>query len=370
MPEPLFIGLMSGTSMDGIDAVLADFSGGVCRLLATAQHPYPPALRARLLAAAAAPDAAGLPEFGALHVLVGREFAAAARAVLAGAGDLAAPVAAVGSHGQTLLHRPDGPAPFTLQAGDPATIAAGLGLTVVADFRGADLAAGGQGAPLVPAFHRWAFADAGEERVVVNLGGIANITRLPVTGAVTGFDTGPANTLLDAWCRRHLGEPCDRDGAWAAGGQVLPALLAQLLADPWFDRPAPKSTGVDYFNLGWLEARLPAPAPAAADVQATLAELTARSVAAAIAAHTRAGTVALCGGGTRNRDLVRRLQACLPQCVVTNTGRWGVDPAWVEAAAFAWLARERLAGRPGNEPGVTGARAAVPLGAVYAPPAG
>ena len=354
--------------MDGIDAVLVDFDDTSCTLRQAHSAAYPADLADRLKAIASAPDTATVDELGALDVRVARAFADAALELLAAAGVAPADIAAIGSHGQTVLHRPDADEPFSLQLGEPATLAATTGLSVVADFRNADIALGGQGAPLVPAFHRWAFGHQGEYRAVVNIGGIANVTLLDPAGATTGFDTGPGNVLLDQWCREHRDTTHDVDGEWAATGTVQPVLLGQFSDDPYFARAAPKSTGTDYFNLNWLrnQLRLLGDTPDPADVQATLCELTAVTIAAAV---PDSHAVAICGGGAANGDLMQRLERLLQPRNVVPTSAWGVDPEWVEAVAFAWLARQRLRGEPGNVPSVTGASAAVSLGGVFLPPA-
>lgn len=361
MPE-LYAGLMSGTSLDGVDAVLIDFRQAPWRPLATHSAAYSPALRAEALAlnAAGANELDRAARFANAH---SEHCAQAVHALLAAARVDAASVSAIGCHGQTVRHRPD--LGYTLQLANGAALAERTGIRVVCDFRSRDVAAGGQGAPLVPAFHAACFGAAGAHRVVVNLGGIANLTDLPRAGAVRGFDTGPANVLLDVWAETHLGAPFDRDGAWAAGGRVVEPLLAQMLAEPYFSAPPPKSTGRERFNAAWLARHAPERF-APADVQATLAELTAASVAAAIERHCAgAGEVLLCGGGAHNVDLVRRLGARLAGRTVADTGTAGLAPQWVEASAFAWLAREALAGRPGNVPAVTGARGPRVLGAIY-----
>lgn len=366
-----YIGLISGTSMDGIDAVLASIDDHGLQIDDTLARPYAETLRRELLAVAAAPGSASLADFGRLHVLVAREFSATVAELLARSGLAAADIRAIGSHGQTLLHAPEADPPFTLQAGDPGTLAAQTGIAVVADFRNGDMALGGQGAPLVPAFHASAFAAPGEDRALVNIGGIANVTCLTATGEVSGFDTGPGNTLLDDWYRRHHEGRYDDGGNWAATGKPDENLLAELLADPYFAAAPPKSTGTDYFCGAWLDAALArhAPTPVPRDVQATLAELTARTVAGALTMSASTPTrLAVCGGGAHNANLLGRLQKRLPTTRVGTTADWGIDPDWVEAAAFAWLARERLAGRPGNAPSVTGARVPTPLGGVYLPP--
>lgn len=361
MPE-LFAGLMSGTSLDGIDAVLIDFDRRPWRPLATHSAPYPPAMRAEALALNA-PGAGELDRAAAFAIAHAERCAEAVHALLAAARVAAAQVSAIGCHGQTVRHRPE--RGYTVQLASGALLAERTGIRVVCDFRSRDVAAGGQGAPLVPAFHAACFGAPGAHRVVVNLGGIANLTDLPAAGSVHGFDTGPANVLLDLWAEAHLGEPCDRDGAWAASGRVVEPLLAQMIAEPYFAAPPPKSTGRDLFNGEWLARHAPE-RHAPNDVQATLAELTAASVADAIGRHCAPATdVLLCGGGAHNADLVRRLAARLPGRALADTGALGLAPTWVEAAAFAWLAREALAGRAGNVPEVTGARGPRVLGAIY-----
>lgn len=284
-------------------------------------------------------------------------------ALLADARLAPAVLSAIGCHGQTVRHRPD--RGYTLQLLNGALLAERTGIRVVCDFRSRDVAAGGQGAPLVPAFHAAAFGAPGAHRVIVNLGGIANLTDLNGGGPATGFDTGPANVLLDLWAEAHLGAPIDRDGAWAASGKVIDALLDQMLAEPYFSAAPPKSTGRERFNRGWLARHAPE-RHAPADVQATLAELTAATVADAIRRHCAAATdILLCGGGAHNAELVRRLAARLPGRAIADTGALGIAPKWVEASAFAWLAREALAARPGNVPQVTGARGPRVLGAIY-----
>jgi anhydro-N-acetylmuramic acid kinase len=371
MTQSLYIGLMSGTSMDGIDAALVQIDDQSCTIRATASPAYPDALRRRLEQMIARPDEAGLTDFGALHIGVARAFATAVADLLKSSGASPADITAVGSHGQTVFHHPEAKAPFSIQLGDPGTLAALSGITVVADFRTADMALGGQGAPLAPAFHRWAFGTPGTDRAVVNIGGIANITILHADGSTTGFDTGPGNGLMDLWCNRHRSKPFDERGQWAASGSVDKNLLKQMRDDPYFQLPAPKSTGREYFNANWLDDQLgwyPS-SPAAEDVQATLGELTASEIAASVASVPTCTDVAVCGGGAHNEDLMQRLRNELPACAVETTDRWGVDPSWVEAAAFAWLARQRLLGKPSNLPDVTGASSRVSLGGVFLPPA-
>lgn len=367
----LYIGLISGTSADGIDAALVRFEQNQPQLVHALAHPWPEALRTQILRVAQNETTLDLDAFGRLGVAVGRAFADAVEALLAQSGTPAASVRAVGSHGQTIRHRPSGEHPFTLQIGNAAVIAERCGIDTVADFRSADVAAGGQGAPLLPAVHAMLLSTLGHTRVVLNLGGIANITVLAADGRVFGFDTGPANGLMDAWCLRHRGEAFDRDGAFAASGHADETLLAQLLRDPYFTMPPPKSTGREHFHLAWLDAQLHSLSISPADVQATLLELTAHSIAMAINAHAKdAADVLLCGGGVHNPVLVQRLQELLQPRELASTAIYGVDPDYLEATAFAWLARQRLLGLPGNLPAVTGAKGFRVLGAVYpAPPA-
>jgi anhydro-N-acetylmuramic acid kinase len=337
--------------------------GASPELLQARTIPWETGLRARLVELGQAASTLTLDEVGELDTRVGQAFAQAASSVLQASGVDRSRVA-IGSHGQTLRHRPHGTPPFTLQVGDPSTIAEHTGCIVVADFRRRDVAAGGHGAPLMPAFHAAMLRSADEDRAVLNLGGIANFTLLPRRGDVRGFDTGPANGLMDAWCLRHRGDAFDRDGAFARGGRVDAGLLARLLEEPWLTLPPPKSTGRDQFHLPWLEARLRDETPA--DVQATLLAFTARSVGDALRA-TQSGTarVIACGGGVHNPALMEALAAELPGMVVESSAKHGLDPDFVEAMGFAWLARETLAGRPGNLPSVSGAAGYRVLGGIY-----
>ncbi|WP_287599242.1 anhydro-N-acetylmuramic acid kinase [Thermomonas sp.] len=368
-PGRCFLGLISGTSADGIDAALVRFDDDHAHarptLLHGRTHAWQPALRERLVTLGQQAQALTLDEVGELDVRIGHAFAAAALATLREAGLSARDVAAIGSHGQTLRHHPHGDAPFTLQLGDAHVIAERCGIPVVADFRRRDVAAGGHGAPLVPAFHAATLHDPSEDRAVLNLGGIANLTLLPARGTVRGFDTGPANGLMDAWCQRHTGMAYDADGGFAAQGRVDGPLLARLLAEPWFAAAPPKSTGRDRFHLDWVDAAL-AGTEAPADVQATLLALTARSVGEALRA-TQPGSrrVIACGGGVHNPLLMAALAEAMPDAAIESSAVHGLDPDFVEAMAFAWLARQHLAGRPGNLPAVTGAAGPRVLGALY-----
>ena len=369
MPPGLFVGLMSGTSLDGVDCALVDFSGPPV-LAATRLLPYPPALRGALLELSRS-GGDELERAGRLGVELSALYAAAVNALLAETGMDATGIAAIGCHGQTVRHRPE--SGFTVQLVNPALLAERTGITVVADFRSRDIAAGGQGAPLVPAFHAACFRSTGRHRVVVNIGGIANLTDLPTPAheAVRGFDSGPGNMLLDLWAGLHLGADCDRDGGLASTGAVIQELLERLLADEYFDRPPPKSTGRERFNAQWLAAKgahacAGHAARNAADVQATLAELTARTIAAGIERWCAgAEEVYACGGGVHNADLMRRLQAGLGARRLATTDVLGVPADWVEAMAFAWLARQTLRLEPGNRPEVTGAAGPRVLGAIY-----
>lgn len=363
-----YIGLMSGTSADGIDACLVEFSDGAPRVQGHIHCPYSDELRASVLEAMERVDLAGAAD---LDVRLADAYADAVEALLTATERDRAHVRAVGCHGQTVLHRPTGPYPTSIQLGDPHRLAWRTGVDVAADFRRADVAAGGQGAPLAPAFHAAAFADRRQARAVVNIGGIANITLLPPDGAsIAGFDTGPGNALMDAWIQRHRDAPCDEGGNWAASGRFSPKLLERLLGDPYFAQAPPKSTGREYFHLRWLDEYLQAsPVPSAADVQATLAELTARSIANAIGQHGP-GTERLfvCGGGAFNKCLLTRLQAALPACRIETTAALGIPPDHVEAVAFAWLAQRRVQGLTNSRPEVTGAACPLCLGALIRAP--
>ncbi|MGH8152457.1 MAG: anhydro-N-acetylmuramic acid kinase [Rhodanobacteraceae bacterium] len=363
---PLYLGLISGTSADGIDAALARFAPRL-EAIAARTFAYPGGLRERILALARHDAAVALTGLGHLDVEIGECFAAAALALLRESGLAAGSIAAIGSHGQTVCHQPRGPHPFSLQLGDPNVIAERTGIATVADFRRGDLTAGGQGAPLLPALHAAVLADPTVARAVLNLGGIANLTLLIPGKPVLGFDTGPANCLLDAWSTRVRGLPRDDGGVWARAGHVDAALLERLLDDPYFAPPPPKSTGREYFNLDWLDARLPA-GPDPADVQATLLMLSARSIAAALRTHApEVRNAYACGGGVHNAALMDALRGELPEVKLATTAALGIDPDFVEAVGFAWLARARLEGSPGNVPSVTGARGPRVLGGVYAP---
>jgi anhydro-N-acetylmuramic acid kinase len=363
MPD-LYIGLMSGTSLDGIDAVVAEFNSAqpASHVVHSHYQPFQPLLRETLRAL----NETGRDELHRAAIAASQlshAYAAAVRTLLAQAGLAAQDIAAIGCHGQTVRHRPD--AGYTVQLVNGALLAELTGITTVCDFRGRDIAAGGQGAPLVPAFHHAVFHVADVHRAVVNIGGIANVTDLPPVGDVRGFDCGPGNALLDEWIMESRGLAYDDHGTWAASGMIIPALLDELLAHAFFTLAPPKSTGRDIFNFAWVR-RLLAGDEAPADVQATLLELSAVSIAQAIKTHcTHAAAVYVCGGGARNRALIARLAALLPGKQIGITDQLGVAADWVEALAFAWLARQTLANRPGNLPAVTGASGLRTLGAIY-----
>lgn len=360
-----YIGLMSGTSLDGVDAVLADFSAAP-RLLAASYVPFPDALRAEILALHTAGHSE-LERAAKVSGQLAQTYAAAVTDLLKEAKASPAAVSAIGCHGQTVRHRPD--EGYTIQLNNPALLTELTGISVVADFRSRDIAAGGQGAPLVPAFHAACFSHSTISRVILNIGGIANVTYLPATSGarhpVSGFDTGPGNMLLDWWTQKHQGSAYDADGAFAASGKVDAALLSNFLADPYFAATPPKSTGRDHFNADWLgQFRLDQRRPQ--DVQATLAELTARSITEAVGQWCGdAAEVHVCGGGAHNKDLMTRLRSGLGKPSLGSTEILGIHPDWVEAMAFAWLAHQTLCGKPGNLPAVTGASGSRILGAIY-----
>ncbi len=370
MEEALYVGLMSGTSVDAIDSALVCCHGEHVELLATREHEIPSRVRQQI-ADLSHPGADEIERLGPLDRELGRLFAAATLALIDQAAKRPEQVRAIGSHGQTIRHRPpsggSGPRSFTLQLGDPNTIAEATGITTVADFRRRDIAAGGEGAPLAPAFHAAAFARQGVNRAIVNIGGIANASLLEGTELRMGFDTGPGNTLLDHWILRHRGLGFDRDGQWSSTGTVVAPLLAQLMQHPYFAMSGPRSSGKEAFNLGWLDECLRLHQDLEpGDVQATLAELTAATIALAISsAGIDVTEVYVCGGGAHNGDLMRRLQRHLVPAQLASTSAIGMDPDWVEAVTFAWLAHRSLAGLAGNAPAVTGAIGLRVLGGIY-----
>ncbi|RGE43736.1 anhydro-N-acetylmuramic acid kinase [Comamonas testosteroni] len=372
--SPLYIGLMSGTSLDGVDGVIVDFSQGT-RVLCHASCAFDSGLRAELLALNSSEGTNELHRAALAANALVRHYAQVVQQLLAASGVQPAQIAAMGAHGQTVRHRPqmfDGTG-YTLQLNAPALLAELTGITVVADLRSRDVAAGGQGAPLVPAFHQGVFGRAAsgqknQTTLVLNIGGIANLSVLGADGSVLGFDSGPGNALMDAWCLQHTGKPYDESGQWAASGQLIPNLLAAMMAETYLQQPPPKSTGRDLFHADWLAAHLQihAVAAQAADVQATLTEFTAASCADAVKRFGKSGSELLvCGGGALNTYLMQRIAALLPEIHVTTTAERGLPPLEVEAAAFAWLARQCLLGLPGNLASVTGAKGPRILGAIY-----
>jgi anhydro-N-acetylmuramic acid kinase len=356
---------MSGTSLDGIDAGLVDFSDGKIRLVAFHYTPFPPELRQRIHELSQPEQAILLKDYGQLDSQLGQMFAEAAMKLLELADIPPAMIKAIGSHGQTIYHEPVQPYGFSLQIGDPNRIAQHTGITTIADFRRRDIAVGGQGAPLVPAFHQAAFADETTPTSVLNIGGIANVTILDGEH-VAGFDTGPGNTLMDYWCQQHCQKNYDAQGDWAASGQVNSELLMLLQDDDYFQLAPPKSTGKEYFSPAWLHRKLHdcVDLPPQ-DVQATLCQLTANSITDAVTRYAgNSMQILACGGGTHNRQLLKALSTNL-KIPVLSTAERGISPDHVEAIAFAWLARQTLNGLPGNLCKVTGASQPVILGGIY-----
>lgn len=363
-----YIGLMSGTSRDGVDAVLTEtLESGRLNVVDHCQLGYPDDL-AQELATAATTETLRYEQLGTLDARLGILFADAVQALLDQTGFAAAAIRAIGSHGQTVHHAPGCNPAFTWQIGDPFRIAEATGIDTVAQFRPRDIAAGGEGAPLACGFHAAQFGSPDETRAILNLGGIANVTWLQPGQPVTGFDCGPANTLMDEWNRRHHGTPFDHNGTWASSGTPDAKLLEGLLEDPFFHRPPPKSTGPEYFSSAWLRTHAgeQLDAARAEDIQATLAELTIEGVRRGLAGISDAAPERLlvCGGGAYNQHLMKRLARALPETRVETTEHYGIPPQQVEGAAFAWLAARTLAGEPGNLPEVTGARGPRILGCI------
>lgn len=361
-----FIGLMSGTSMDGIDAVLVDFSNNQIELIATHTLEIPAHILNNLHRLCS-PNSDEINIMGRTDRAMGLLFAQAVNELVDRAGIDKSAVIAIGSHGQTIRHMPNLEQGFTLQIGDPETIAVETDINVIADFRRKDIALGGQGAPLVPAFHHASFAQKDCHRFILNIGGIANITYLNGDSeAVIGFDTGPGNTLMDAYINQELQRPFDESGQWAASGNTDPAFLKQLLSHPYFALDYPKSTGRELFNQAWLEQQLANFSHLQpADIQSTLLDLTCHSIANDIQAIAKNGEVFVCGGGALNSELMKRLKQLLPQLSLSTTSDIGIDPKWVEGIAFAWLAMRHALGKTGNLPAVTGAKRAAILGNFY-----
>lgn len=360
-PE-IYVGLMSGTSLDGIDAALLDLSGASPRLLATHYQAYPADLKQALLALHH-PTPNELHQAQLLGNELARGYAAATAGLLQGANFPAAQVRAIGCHGQTVRHRPE--AGYTLQLGNAALLAELSNITVVSDFRSRDIAAGGQGAPLVPAFHHQVLRHPATHRVIVNIGGISNLTDLAPGRTTTGFDCGPGNLLMDAWISQHLGLPYDKNGTWAASGRAIPELLQALLKEPFLHTPPPKSSGRDLFNMAWLRQHLHGN-ESPADVQATLLALTSHAISQSIQQYCPgAEDIYLCGGGAHNEALLQSLATALPDCHLQLTDQLGIGADWLEAIAFAWLAQQTLHRRSANLPEVTGARHPCILGAIH-----
>jgi len=366
--DGLYIGLMSGTSVDAIDTVIVEQGPEHQQILGCISTPWPKPLQQRIRQLSQ-PGTNEIDQMGALDAGIGKCFAQTINKLLAQQGLSAKDIIAIGSHGQTIRHRPNASQPFTLQIGDPNIIAALTGITVVADFRRRDMAYDGQGAPLAPAYHHHQFGSVNENRVILNLGGIANISILALQGeqSVIGFDTGPANTLLDYWVHRHLRQTYDLDGQWASQGNACQALLDNMLSDVYFDQLPPKSTGPEHFSSDWLDHQLSNyPDLTPQDIQSTLIQLTVKSIGQAIRANAPdTERVIACGGGVHNKNLMTTLATELAGVALENTSNHGVDPDFVEAAAFAWLAYRTMNHSPGNLPSVTGASCSTILGGIY-----
>ena len=373
MESELYIGLMSGTSLDAVDAVVVSIDNTRTQLIACHEHPIPDDLRQKILGICTG-QSTTLPEVGLIDHKLGKLYAAAVNELLSHAQLLPEQITATGNHGQTVYHQPDGESPFTMQLGDANLIAALTGIDTIADFRRIDIALGGQGAPLVPAFHRYLFQQRDSTTVILNIGGVANISVIPADNlpadksdsSVQGFDTGPGNLLMDAWCERHTGDRFDKDAQWAQQGQVDTSLLEQLMDDPFLTKPPPKSTGRERYNLTWLEQQITDSLPAQ-NVQRTLCEYTARSIAQQVEnySHGPHCELLVCGGGADNPLLFELIKRYLPDWHTLPTGDRGIPGDYMEAMAFAWLARQRVHNQPGNLPAVTGAKHRASLGVFY-----
>lgn len=369
MPREYYIGCISGTSLDGLDLALVSFEEDSCEVAASFCEKIPDKLQADL-SSLCSPGPSEIERLGRAHTAFGRFIGHAINKFIEAHQFVArSEIKAIGSHGQTIRHRPDLDHPFSIQIGSAAAVSEITGITTVADFRMADLMSGGQGAPLVPAFHKQVFTSEKSKRLIINLGGISNISVLPqeeASASVYGYDIGPANALMDRWTEKHLGTPYDKDGRWAQTGEIIEPLLSKLLSDEYFSRATPKSTGREYFNMTWLEKNSIENA-SPKDIQRTLLELTATTVADAIKQESTKGPVEIyvCGGGSHNAFLVERIKALSDATLLNKTDTLGLPADDVEAAAFAWLARETLERRPGNLPSVTGAKKAKILGAIH-----
>ena len=355
---------MSGTSLDGVDVAIADFNGKKPALVSSLFTQYPNSLLASLTAACQSNNIE-FEQLGTLDAELGSFYAECIKEVLVKANISSGDIAAIGSHGHTVQHSPTSPPPFTLQIGDANRIAENTGITVVADFRRRDIAAGGQGAPLVPAFHRDAFQSKTKSLAIINIGGISNVTFLNKNQEdIIGFDCGPGNTLMDQWCQLHFDRPYDTSGQLSRHGKINESLLKSMLSDAYFAQKHPKTTGPEYFNLNWLKTHLAQHASTPYDTLSSLCELTAQCISQSVKKLPVSDNVLVCGGGTKNAFLMERLALQL-SCPVETTASYGVHPDWVEAMAFAWLAKQTMEGRPSNTPSVTGAKKAVILGAIY-----
>ncbi len=370
MKKEIYIGLMSGTSLDAVDAALVEFlPENKINIIGTHSRPIPAKLKAEILALCT-PGPNGVYRMGRTDIELGNEFSCCVAELIQKNQIALEHIVAIGSHGQTIRHMPNEDVPFTIQIGDPNIITKVTGITTVADFRRRDMAYGGQAAPLSPAFHQYLFQVDKQNRFIINIGGIANLTFLPKNRQqkVTGFDTGPGNTLLDAWCNQHTGNSFDNNGDWAKSGILNKPLLEAFFHDSYFKQAPPKSTGREHFNLGWLTQYIDGNPEelSATEVQATLTELTAISIADAVLQTNDEPTeVFICGGGAHNAYLMQRIQANLPKHIIATTQKIGLDPNWVEAVTFAWLARQTIKHQPGNLPSVTGATKHTILGAIY-----
>jgi len=365
----LYIGIMSGTSANAVDVILADFSSQFPQLIATHAEPINKTLQ-QAIHAFSNPGFDELSRLAEIDVAIAQLSVQAINQILQKSSLKANRIQAIGSHGQTLRHQPKGKIQYTLQVGDANIIAALTGIPTIADFRRKDLALGGQGAPLTPGFHQHIFASHHSSRVILNLGGIGNISVLPTATQpkLLGFDTGPANTLLDQWCQLHFNQPYDNYGEWASQGMIHQELLTLLLKDSYFKKSPPKSIGLEYFSLRWLQQHLQQFTEInPIDVQATLTELTAHSVSLAINQYSPSGEIIICGGGAYNHFLISRLTQHCPNHTLNSSKIYGIGPEWVEATAFAWLAKQTIERKPGNLPSVTGAKARAILGAIYLP---
>jgi anhydro-N-acetylmuramic acid kinase len=364
-PTPYYIGLISGTSVDGIDCVLVDCEQRVPRLVHARGASLDRQLRQDILRLCEG-DNIDLPMLGQTHIRIGQQFAAAVNALLEEAEIDASRVRAIGSHGQTVWHQPDGEAPFTLQLGDPNTIAQLTGISTVADFRGRDMAAGGQGAPLAPLLHRQAFHSQNVDRAIINIGGISNITVLPRQGDCLAFDSGPGNVLMDYWVNKQLGKDFDENGEFASQGMFNLSLLNALLDEEYLRREIPKSTGRELFNGQWLEGKLRDLGPIKPeDVQATLLTFTVTTLVSGLSRYSAPQEIYICGGGAHNKALMEELGKVASDYSVLTTAELGIDPDWVEAIAFAWMGKEAIAGRPIDTSPFTGAKEPVYLGGIY-----